>query len=65
MDEGVALGQPISVIRSDRHDGKFFRSMWSALLHEGQWQGEIWNRKASGEDFINIAGGKNKIQCSC
>ncbi|HXE39086.1 MAG TPA: PAS domain S-box protein [Azonexus sp.] len=50
--EGEALGQTPSLLRSDRHGPEFYRAMWEALGRERRWQGEIWNRKKSGEAYL-------------
>jgi len=49
--EAEAVGQTPALLRSDRHDADFYESLWNALDHNGQWQGEIWNRRRNGELF--------------
>ncbi len=44
---GIAPG----ILKSDRHDGVFFDSLWQALLQHGQWEGEIWNKRKNGEVY--------------
>lgn len=46
-----AIGQNPKILKSDRHDAQFYRSMWSTLLAEGKWEGEIWNRRKNGEVY--------------
>ena len=46
-----AIGQNPSILKSDRHDTEFYRDMWSTLLAEGKWDGEIWNRRKNGEVY--------------
>lgn len=46
-----AVGQTPRILKSDRHDRAFYRQMWQSILETGSWQGEIWNRKKSGEVF--------------
>lgn len=36
---------------SGRQDIAFYKSMWVDLLDRGVWQGEIWNRRRSGEMY--------------
>lgn len=43
------LGQKPSVLSSGLHGPDFFRLMWESIKAEGRWQGEIWNRRKSGE----------------
>ncbi|MDI3323875.1 EAL domain-containing protein [Pontibacterium granulatum] len=42
-------GQKTSVLSSDLHDKSFYRTMWQSLSETGAWQGEIWNKKKTGE----------------
>lgn len=50
--EREALGQKPRLMRSDRHGADFYDAMWQSLLDTGGWQGEIWNRKKSGEVYL-------------
>jgi diguanylate cyclase (GGDEF)-like protein/PAS domain S-box-containing protein len=45
------LGRDPSLLNSGRHDEAFFEGMYSTLRVDGHWQGEIWNRRRSGEIF--------------
>lgn len=45
------IGRKASVFRSHRHDGEYFAAMWSSLVHNGVWEGEIWNRRHNGEVY--------------
>jgi len=47
-----AIGQTPALLQSGRQSKDFYRRMWSELERFGQWQGEIWNRKKSGEDYL-------------
>jgi len=46
-----AIGQNPRLLKSNRHDKDYYRDMWLRLNTAGQWQGEIWNRRKSGEIF--------------
>ena len=51
------VGKQPDVLKSGRHDKEFYEAMWNSLETTGQWQGEIWNRKKTGEIYpawINI-----------
>lgn len=48
--EDVLGGQP-SILKSGRQNAAFYRHMWEALLRDGVWSGEIWNRRKSGEVY--------------
>lgn len=45
------LGKNPSVLSSGKQTDDFYRIMWGAILAAGQWQGEIWNRRKSGEVY--------------
>ncbi|MCP4118516.1 MAG: EAL domain-containing protein [Desulfobacteraceae bacterium] len=48
---GEAVGQNPRILKSDRHSPEFYDNMWADLKQKGQWSGEIWNRKKSGEAY--------------
>jgi diguanylate cyclase (GGDEF)-like protein/PAS domain S-box-containing protein len=39
------IGQTPRILQSGQHDEAFYAAMWNALLNEGNWQGEIWNKR--------------------
>lgn len=45
------LGQTPRLLRSDRHDPTFYAGIWEAIQRSSRWQGEIWNRRRSGEVY--------------
>jgi len=45
-------GRHMRFIQSGRHDKRFYQYMWDAILSTGGWQGEIWNRRKSGEIYL-------------
>jgi diguanylate cyclase (GGDEF)-like protein/PAS domain S-box-containing protein len=47
-----AIGQATSLLKSSRHDDAFFIAMWKQLNSTGQWQGEIWNRRKNGDEYL-------------
>ena len=52
------VGQRPSLLSSGRHDAAFYRAMWDSIGACGSWEGEIWNRRKSGEIYperLNIA----------
>ncbi len=44
-------GNNMRVLQSGRHDRAFYESLWGSVNDHGFWQGEIWNRRKSGELF--------------
>lgn len=51
--EEVLGGNPRK-LKSGLQDGDFYRRMWTQLLADGFWRGEIWNRKKNGELYPGI-----------
>jgi len=45
------VGENPRVLKSDRHDAAFYSDMWRTLSETGRWEGEIWNRRKSGEAY--------------
>ncbi len=45
------IGKNPRVLQSGRHDSAFYHQMWEAINTQGHWQGEIWNRRKSGEVY--------------
>ncbi|WP_051227350.1 bifunctional diguanylate cyclase/phosphodiesterase [Oceanospirillum beijerinckii] len=45
------LGKNPNITRSNRHDARFYQTMWRSLSSKGHWSGEIWDRRKSGEVF--------------
>jgi diguanylate cyclase (GGDEF)-like protein/PAS domain S-box-containing protein len=46
-----AIGQTPALLKSGRHDEAFYQELWRSLRETGHWQGEIWNRRKSGEIY--------------
>ncbi len=51
---GEVLGKTPEVLSSGRHDEVFYRAIRSALLANGHWEGEVWNRRKSGEIYPEL-----------
>ncbi|MDR2637269.1 MAG: EAL domain-containing protein [Zoogloeaceae bacterium] len=49
-----AQGENPRILKSGRHDDKFYCEMWSSLLQHHAWQGEIWNRRKNGEVYLEL-----------
>ena len=46
-----AVGQTPNLLNSGRHDKAFYEAMWREIERSGSWQGEIWNRRKSGDVY--------------
>lgn len=49
-----AIGQTPDLLKSGHHDPGFYSEMWKKIADDGYWRGEIWNRKKSGEIFVEL-----------
>ncbi|WNB76563.1 sensor domain-containing diguanylate cyclase [Methylomonas koyamae] len=48
------IGRNHNFLKSGKHDAEFYKNLWQLLQTEGCWQGEIWNRKKSGELYVEL-----------
>jgi len=59
-----AVGNNPRILQSGRHDKAFYSSMWQALLSDGRWQGEIWDKRKNGTvypKFLSICALRNDM----
>ncbi|WP_062188428.1 diguanylate cyclase domain-containing protein [Ferrovum myxofaciens] len=57
-----AIGNNPRLLKSGRHDAQFYAVMWESINRTGSWEGEIWNRRKSGEiypEYIRITAVKD------
>ncbi len=45
------IGKNPRFLNSGKHDRAFFDVIWAAVYQHGKWEGEIWDRRKSGEIF--------------
>lgn len=48
------IGKRPSVLSSGRHDRAFYQQMWQQIHRDGHWQGEVWNRRKSGQIYPEL-----------
>lgn len=46
------LGKTPRIMRSGRHNEAFYRAMWQAIRTTGYWEGEVWNRRKDGSEYL-------------
>ena len=46
------LGQRPNLTRSEQETRNFCSELWDVLRRDGRWEGEAWNRRKSGEVFL-------------
>jgi len=49
--EDEVRGRTPKILSSGHHDRSFYEAMWRSIAETGCWEGEIWNRKKSGEIY--------------
>lgn len=49
-----AIGQSIDLLNPGTQTPEFASQMWDAINTHGSWQGEVWNRKKSGEPYAEL-----------
>lgn len=49
-----AIGKDPKFMQSGRHDKEFYRQMWHAILTQGHWQGEVWDRHKDGGVYVKL-----------
>src|SRR5450830_347807 len=50
-EEDEVRGKNPSILSSGRQDRVFYKRLWESLQSSGYWQGELWNRRKSGEAY--------------
>lgn len=48
------LGKNPRFLQSNKHSKDFYSAMWTSLLENKQWSGELWNRRKNGELFFQL-----------
>jgi diguanylate cyclase (GGDEF)-like protein/PAS domain S-box-containing protein len=46
-----AVGRTPHLLSSGHHDSAFYKAMYGSIEQTGTWQGEVWNRRKSGEVY--------------
>lgn len=46
------LGKDPNILASGRHDASFYHAMWQALVQNGHWAGEVWNRRPDATVYL-------------
>ncbi|HJW26574.1 MAG TPA: EAL domain-containing protein [Rhodocyclaceae bacterium] len=56
------LGQTPGLLKSGRQDDGFYADFWKILQEQGEWRGEIWNKRKNGSvypEWLNVSAVKN------
>jgi diguanylate cyclase (GGDEF)-like protein/PAS domain S-box-containing protein len=46
------VGRNPRILKSSRQDRPFYQNFWASLQETGYWQGEIWNRRKDGTEYL-------------
>lgn len=46
------VGKRLNLLNSGRQNEQFYEAMWQSLAETGRWSGDLWNRRKSGEEFV-------------
>ncbi|WP_186408160.1 PAS domain S-box protein [Candidatus Accumulibacter aalborgensis] len=50
--EDEVIGRNPRILQSGRQQPSLYVAMWQALRSRGRWQGELWNRRKDGQEFV-------------
>lgn len=53
-EEEEVLGKNPNVLSSGRQDKAFYEKMWETITTKGLWQGEVWNKRKNGEEYLQL-----------
>ena len=48
------IGKNPRILKSGRQSSEFYAEMWTALIENGLWRGEIWNKRKNGEIYAEM-----------
>ncbi|MFC0302560.1 MFS transporter [Virgibacillus soli] len=52
--EEEVIGKNPNVLSSGKQDASFYDAMWKQIHEQGLWQGEVWNRKKNGNEYLQL-----------
>ena len=48
------IGKNPRILSSGKQSPEFYQDMWQHIHEQGHWQGEVWNRRKSGEIYAEL-----------
>ncbi|HEY8157466.1 MAG TPA: EAL domain-containing protein [Methylobacter sp.] len=57
------IGRTPRILKSGRQEHAFYAGMWQQIKEQGFWQGEVWNRRKSGEiypEWLSVSAVRNE-----
>ncbi|WP_088006794.1 nitrate/nitrite transporter [Indiicoccus explosivorum] len=52
FEEDEVIGQNPRILQSGKQPRDFYADMWKEITEKEVWQGEIWNRRKNGEEYL-------------
>lgn len=52
--EEDALGKKPNMLSSGRQSVDFYKDMWELIDDDGHWQGQLWNKRKNGEEYLEL-----------
>lgn len=46
------IGENPRILKSGKQQPDFYATMWKTIREKGFWQGEIWNRRKNGDEYL-------------
>ncbi|WP_163856973.1 nitrate/nitrite transporter [Paenibacillus elgii] len=46
------VGENPRILKSGKQPSDFYAAMWKTIKEKGFWQGEIWNRRKNGDEYL-------------
>jgi NNP family nitrate/nitrite transporter-like MFS transporter len=50
--EEEVMGKNPNILKSGRQSKGFYQDLWKTIESRGFWQGEIWNSRKDGEEYL-------------
>ena len=58
------IGQTPGILKSGKQGPEFYQAFWETLQRDGEWRGEIWNRRKNGSvypEWLNVSAVRNRL----
>ncbi|MBS1141386.1 MAG: hypothetical protein H6R13_2839 [Proteobacteria bacterium] len=58
------IGKTPGILKSGKQGDDFYEIFWAALQRDGEWRGEIWNRRKNGSvyaEWLNVSEVRNSL----
>src|SRR5690625_1266232 len=53
-DEEEVIGKNPNILSSGKQNEDFYEKMWNDIHSKGMWQGEVWNKRKNGEEYLQL-----------